>query len=246
MRKNKILILAFLLFSLSLEAREVSVAFGEKLPPFVMPEKNSGIEVDIVREALAIKGHTLKAVYMPMARIPISFKNHKVDVVMMDVGVDMDLLGGYYGNPPVLYDNVFITLKKNKIVIKKPKDLVGLRINSFIGAQKRYPHWLEKLNDNDYVEKNDQSAQPLLLSLGRFDAVLCDRNIFKYYSILSQQNPKFKNLPIEEHAFVTANPKDYRPVFYSKEIRDDFNFGLELLTKSGRIKAIYDSYLKKN
>lgn len=246
MQKNQILILALILLSLGLRANEVSVAFGEKLPPFVMPELNSGIEVDIVREALAVKGHTLKAVYMPMARIPIAFKNHKVDVVMMDVGVDMDLLGGYYGNPPVLYDNVFITLKKKNIVIKKPEDLIGLRINSFIGAQKRYPLWLGKLSADHYIEKNDQSVQPMLLSLDRFDVVLSDRHIFKYHLLESQKNSRFKNFAIEEHPFVVADPQDYRPVFYSKKIRDDFNVGLKSLTKNGRIKTIYDRYLKKN
>jgi len=244
--KNQILLLALLACSLGLSAAEVSVAFGEKLPPFVIPESNSGIEVDIVREALAVRGHILRPAYMPMARIPMAFKNHKVDVVMMDVGVDMSLLGGYYGKPPVLYDNVFITLRKNKIVINKPEDLASLRIHSFIGAQKRYPRWLGKLNADKYIERNDQSAQPLLLSLGRFDVVLCDRNIFEYYSKLSQKNPRFINFPIEEHAFVIANPKDYRPVFYSKKMRDDFNVGLDLLAKNGRIKAIYDNYLKNN
>lgn len=246
MKKNQILILVLILFSLGLKADEVSVAFGEKLPPFVMPESNSGIEVDIVREALAVRGHILRPVYMPMARIPISFKNHKVDVVMIDVGVDMDLLGGYYGNPPVLYDNVFITLKKKNIVIKKPEDLIGLRINSFIGAQKRYPRWLGKLSAEDYIEKNDQSSQPMLLSLDRFDVILCDRHIFKYHSIEAQKKSRFQNFAIQEHPFVIANPKDYRPVFYNKKIRDDFNFGLKSLTKSGRVKAIYDHYLKKN
>lgn len=244
--KNKILIFVFLLFSLDLKAIEVSVAFGEKLPPFVIPESNSGIEVDIVREALAARGHVLKPVYMPMGRIPLAFKNQKVNVVMMDVGVDMDLLGGFYGNPPVLYDNVFITLKKNKISIKKPEDLVGLRINSFVGAQKRYPRWLSKLSPELYLEKNDQSSQPMLLSLGRFDVILCDRNIFKYYTKVAQKSSRFLNFPVEEHAFTTINPKDYRPVFDNKKIRDDFNYGLDLLAKNGRIKMIYDSYLKSN
>ena len=243
--RNHILIFTLLLFSLSIKASEVSVAFGETIPPFVIPEGHSGIEVDIVREALAVRGHILKPIYMPVARIPLTFKNRKVDVIMMDVGTDIKLLGGYYGNPAVSYDNVFITLKKNKIVIKKPEDLAGLRINSFIGAQKRYPRWLGKLSTEKYIEKNDQSSQPLLLSLGRYDVILSDRNIFKYHSLISQKNPRFKNFPIEEHDFVTVKPKDYRPVFYSKKIRDDYNFGLNSITKSGLVKNIYDNYLKK-
>lgn len=232
------------LTSLSLKADVVSVAFGEKLPPFVIPETNSGIEIEIVREALALRGHVLRPLYFPMARIAISFKSRKVDVVMMDVGEDMSTLGGHYGDPPVLYDNVLITLKERNITIKRPEDLKGLRVNSFIGAQKRYPDWFGSLGPEAYVEKNDQSVQPLLLEMKRYDVVLCDRNIFKYYSMLLKKSALFKGLPIVEHPFAIVNPEHYRPVFFDKKIRDDFNYGLKILQKNGRVKAIYDSYLK--
>lgn len=49
---------------------------------------------------------------------------------------------------------------------------------------------------------------------------------------------------MQEHAFVKLNLDDYRPVFKSKAIRDDFNLGLASLKKSGRYKSIYDKYLK--
>lgn len=228
-----------------LRADVVSVAFGEKLPPFVLPDSDSGVQVEIVREALKVKGHTLKSVYLPMGRITTAFKTRKVDVVMMDVGEDMRKVGGFYGDPPILYDNVFITLKKNKIIIKHPRDLKGLRIDSFVGALKRYPEWLGEVGKTlEYVEKNDQSTQPLLLDLERFDVVLCDRYIFKYYTIQSKKNPRFKNYPVVEHPFTVANPDDYRPVFFSKKIRDDFNYGLRKIRKQGIDQAIYDRYLK--
>lgn len=242
----KTLIILFLIFiSGALKADVVRVAFGEKLPPFIIPELNSGIQVEIVREALLVRGHVLKGVYLPMGRIPISFKDRKVDVAMLDVGEDMSIFGSHYGEPPILYDNVFITLKKNNLAIKKPEDLKNLRIMSFIGAQKRYPEWLGNLKINEnYVEKNDQSVQPLLLDIGRYDAVLSDRYIFKYYSVQSKKNPRYKNFPVVEHSFTTADPGHYRPVFHDKKIRDDFNFGLKKIRKSGRVRAIYNSYLK--
>lgn len=181
--KNFLIFIFIIATSLDANAKTVTVAFGEKLPPFIIPESNSGIEVDIVREALAFKGHTLKAIYLPMARIPIIFKNHKVDVAMLDVGEDMSAFGGFYGNPPVLYDNVFITLEKKHITIKKPKDLDGLRINSFIGGLKRYPEWLTEVSKTEnYEEKNDQAVQPLLLNFDRCDVILSDRTIYKYYA----------------------------------------------------------------
>ncbi len=36
---------------------------------------------------------------------------------------------------------------------------------------------------------------------------------------------------------------NYRPVFRSKKIRNDFNLGLAWLKKSGRYNEIYDKYL---
>lgn len=244
MKILSLLILFFALTSFSLKADVVRVAFGERLPPFVIPESHSGIEIDIVREALAISGHEFIPQYYPMARIAISFKSRKVDVVMMDVGEDMSVFGGHYGDPPVIYDNVFITLKESNITIKKPDDLKNLMVNSFIGAQKRYPKWLGPLSAEKYSEKNDQSVQPLVLEMKRYDVVLCDKNIFKYYFKLAQKSPRFKGLPVVEHSFTVENPDDYRPVFYDKKIRDDFNLGLKTLQKNGRIKAIYDKYLK--
>jgi polar amino acid transport system substrate-binding protein len=244
---KKFLFIVLIIFaSFDVSAKNVTVAFGEKLPPFIIPETNSGIEVDIVREALAYKGHTLEAVYLPMARIPIIFKSRKVDMAMLDVGEDMSSLGGFYGNPPILYDNVFITLEKKNISIKKPKDLEGLRIVSFIGALKRYPEWLSAVGATEkYVEKNDQSVQPLLLNFDRCDVVLSDRSIFKYYMNLAKKNPRYKYLPIVEHKFTVANPSHYRPVFLDKSIRDDFNLGLKELIKKKRNRTIINSYLRE-
>lgn len=241
---RKLFLLLSLLLTTNVNSKVVTVAFGEKLPPYVIPETNSGIEIDIVREALALKGHKLKPVFLPMGRIALDFKSRKVDVVMIDIGEDLSKLGGYYGNAPVLYDNVFITLKKRNLKINRPEDLKGLRINSFIGALRRYPEWLGEVEKtSNYVELNDQSLQPVLLSSERYDIILCDRYIFKYYSHTARNNAFYKELPVEEHEFTIADPLDYRPVFYNKIIRDDFNEGLKEIQKKKRDREIYEKYL---
>ena len=102
---------------------DVSMAFGEKIPPFCFPETNSGIEVEVVSEALAYRGHHLIPKYFPFARIPLEFKTKHVDAAMMDLGMDLTPFGGYYANPGILYDNVFISLKERNLVISKPEDL---------------------------------------------------------------------------------------------------------------------------
>ncbi|WP_367185310.1 substrate-binding periplasmic protein, partial [Rugamonas sp.] len=227
-------------------ADDVSMAFGDNLPPYILAERDAGIEVDIVRAALAYRGHALHAQYLPMGRIPVTFIAGRVDAVMMDVGEDMHTHGGYYAMPPVLYDNVFYTLRARRLAIRAPADLQGRRIMSFVGAARRYPDWLGGLvHTPAYVESNHQSAQPLLLALGRYDVVLSDRTIFQYYTLLQKRaDPGFVMPALDAHEFTTANPADYRPVFRDAAIRDDFNAGLLWLHKSGRYRAIYERYLK--
>ncbi len=242
----KVLFIFFLIFSSQVFTKDIKVAFGEKLPPFIIPETNSGIEIDIMKEALAYNGHKLIPVYLPMGRISMAFKNKEVDAVMMDVGEKLDVFGGIYGHPPVLYNNFFITLKSKKIKIEKPSDLKGLRINAFVGALKRYPFWLNDVSKtNLYVEKNDQSVQPMILNMDRVDVVLSDINIFKYYTFKSKSNPRYKDSEVVFHSFTDANPAHYQPVFGDKMVRDDYNLGLKELFKKGREKEIYNRYIKE-
>ncbi|WP_374400449.1 substrate-binding periplasmic protein [Niveibacterium sp.] len=227
-------------------ADEVRMAFGEKIPPFCFPETNSGIEIEVIAEALAAGGgHRLKPVYYPFARVPVAFKAGEVDAAMTDLGEDMLPHGGHYGDPAVVYDNVFITLRSRGLQIRRPEDLKGLSVIAFQGADKRYPEWLGPVKQaGNYHEQNDQSLQVRMLNEGRHDVVLSDRNIFRYFALQLTQTGSFKPQLIQEHAFTIARPQDYRPVFRSAKVRDDFNAGLALLKKSGRYRAIYDKYLK--
>lgn len=226
---------------------DVSMAFGDNLPPYIMTHNHSGIELDVVRAALAHRGHVLRPQYLPMARLPITFIEGRVDALMLDVGQDMSAHGGHYGTPPILYDNVLITLKSRHLLLRQPRDLVGLSVMSFIGAAVRYPDWLGPVSRGPgYVERNNQAAQPLLLALGRYDAVFSDRSIFQYH--MNQQarsDPRFVAPAVDIYPLPPPDPRDYRPVFRDAAIRDDFNAGLAQLHKSGAFRAIYDKYLKQ-
>jgi len=225
-------------------AADVTMAFGEKIPPFCFPATDSGIEIEIIREALAFRGHSLKPVYFPFARIPYAFKSGGVDAAMSDLGEDMGMVKAYYGDPAVFYDNVFITLKERHLAIHEPRDLHGLTVVAFPGALKRYPAWLAGVKkEGGYFEQNNQSLQVLTLAAGRYDVVLSDRYIFRYFSNLLRNNQSVRLKPVQVHSFVKFNPMDYRPVFRDETIRNDFNAGLKQLKKTGRVEAIYKKYL---
>jgi polar amino acid transport system substrate-binding protein len=229
--------------SLAVSADEIVMAFGEKIAPFCFPESDSGIELEVIGEALAFKGHSLRPRYYPLARVPLEFKMAHVDAAMTDLGFGAQ--GGYFGDPAVLYDNVFISLSQRALKISKPEDLKGLVVVSFPGGLKRYPEWLTAADQaNHYFEQNNQQLQVAGLNKGRFDVVLSDKNIYHYFELQLNRNKLFKAKPVDMHTFTTANPDDYRPVFRSEKIRDDFNAGLAHLKASGRYQAIYNNYLK--
>jgi polar amino acid transport system substrate-binding protein len=244
--KNTALLLLLITSCGLARADEITMSFGEKIPPFVFPETNSGIEVEVIGEALAYRGHQLKPHYYAFARVPEAFKSKQVDGTMTDLGEDLTRYGGHYGDPAVFYDNVFITLKDRHISINKPSDLIGLTVISFQGAAKRYPDWLGTVQKaGHYFEQNDQELQVLTLNAGRYDVVLSDRNIFKYFTLKLKREQGFHPKPVEEHSFVKFNPLNYRPIFRSEKVRDDFNAGLRHLKETGRYQAIYDRYLKE-
>ncbi|HEY9103492.1 ABC transporter substrate-binding protein [Chitinimonas sp.] len=237
--------LTWLVLSLPLAAAEVTMAFGEKIPPFCFPQTNSGIEIEVIGEALAYKGHVLVPRYYPFARVPVAFKERQVDATMSDLGEDLTPYGANYAEPAVFYDNVLITLRSRNLSLRRPEDLKGLTVIAFNGAAHRYPQWLEPVKKaGNYYEQNDQEIQVKTLMKGRYDVVLSDRNIFRYFS-LQLKKQGFPLLPVVEQPFTQINPKDYRPVFRDPQIRDDFNAGLKRLKESGRYQAIYDKYLKE-
>ncbi len=222
------------------------MAFGEKIPPFCFPETNSGIELEVIGEALAHKGHSLVPHYFPLARVPYSFTTKVTDAAMTDMGQDLSKHGGHYGDPAVIYENVLITLKHRELKIETPSDLGGLSVMSFQGTLSRYPDWLAQPNKvGKFRAHSNQELQVKNLYRGRFDVVLSDRNIFKYFMLKRKKETGNPMQEVQEHIFTTLNPLDYRPIFRSKKIRDDFNEGLKFLKENGRFQKIYDNYLKE-
>lgn len=242
----KKLFLILSIFCFEAKGAVVSMAFGENIPPFCFPETSSGIEIEIISEALAYKGHTIKPEYFPLGRIPWAFKNKLVDAAMTDLGQDMTAFGASYGDPAVVYDNVLITVEDRGLKIKTPSDLKNKTVSGFQGALNRYPDWLNPSQQNgNYTEESNQELQVLTLNSGHYDVILMDKSIFRFLTLKIQTEKNIKMRTVVEHPFTKIVPSNYRPVFWSKTIRDDFNFGIKKLKQSGRFNAIYGKYLKQ-
>ena len=223
---------------------EVTMAFGLSLPPYVISESNSGMEMDIIREALAFRGHTLKPVYVPLARVPEEFKTEEIQAVQRDGGTNLTPSGGIYSNMvSITYHDVIVTLKERGLTVKTPDDLAKLSVVAFQGAINHYPKWLQPVKAaGKYYEQKDQLLQVKSLHVGRCDAILGDRNIVQYFTNQALKDGSFRVLPTELHEF--TEPYGYNPAFKDPKIRDDFDAGIKHLQETGRYQEIINSYLQ--
>lgn len=50
------------------QAAEIKIGVSLSIPPYVIQATNSGIELELLNQALAVKGHTASIHYLPLAR----------------------------------------------------------------------------------------------------------------------------------------------------------------------------------
>lgn len=227
-------------------AADVVLAVGRDLPPYVMVDEWRGLEYDIVRESLALEGHTVKPKFMAFPRLL-----KELDAGLADAAMTMRPDSGakaFFSDSHVTYRNVVLTLASRDLSIKRPSDLAGKSVLAFQNAAHYLgPEFRAMVGSNPaYREESRQSMQPLLLYLGRVDAVVSDRFVFGWYT----RDPEVKDRidttqALRVHAIFP--PTDYSVAFRDAALRDSFNRGLRKLRDSGgygRIIERYSSYLK--
>jgi len=232
------------LVNVYVEAKEIQMVFSYSTPPFVFKNK-TGIIVDIIKESLRNRSHTVKPVFANMGRSFEMFKNGYVDatsLIKKNSG-----LKAYYSDYFMQYHNAAFALKGNNFIIKELSDLKKYNFAAFQNASLYLGKEFEKVSKEakgKYSEIADQKLQVYKFLKGRIDVVVLDRFIFEYYKnelIFEKKVPK----NIEVELFELFKPTKYRTAFKDKNIRDDFNIGLSELKKSGRYDEIYDFYSKK-
>jgi polar amino acid transport system substrate-binding protein len=220
-------------------AIELRVSVAQGLPPYIIYEKNRGMELDIVRESLALKGHSIKTVYLPKKRVSTAFGKGKVDAALT-VNESSSIKTAHYSDSYITYQNVVIALAENNFTIDKVNDLDGYSVVGFQRATlflgKEFASMAKR--NSKYSERVDQSLQISLLFSKRTDLVVMDTNIYKYYKNL--ETIVDVNQPVT--IFEIFPPSYYKVAFRDKTIKKDFNEGLRVLRSSGRYQEIIRSY----
>ena len=245
--KLKILIFTALFFIVSPAYCEktLTVAFGNALAPWVFPETNSGIVVELISLALEPLGYKIIPVYIPYARRINSYKSGLVDVAsdMNSNTIMAEHLNGYFSGPAYQYQNYLISLSVNNFSFKTLNDIANHSLISWQGATEHLgDNYKELVSKNpNYTETHDQALQVKMLFLKRFEVAQMDLQIFKFYrnkihkSGLVDTSPSVDLFPI-----LGASPNGF--IFKDKNIRDLFVERLQQLRVSGEYQKILDKY----
>ncbi|MBX9634889.1 MAG: transporter substrate-binding domain-containing protein [Magnetospirillum sp.] len=222
-------------------AAEITVAVGRELPPYVIVEEWRGLEYDVVREALALEGHTLKPRFMALARVSKELENGMVDAAM--TMQPSSGIKAFYSDVHVTYRNYAITLAQRGITITRMGDLADKSVIAFQNAS-RYlgPDYKAAVEKNPrYREETKQVVQPMLLFLGRIDVVIAERSIFTW--LANDAGVKAKADTSQALRFHPIfPPTDYHVAFRDPQLRDSFNRGLKKLHESGIYAKIVERY----
>lgn len=227
------------LYGTSLTAQEVKVAVADHNAPYTLRqgEDTVGIHIDIIKEALAYKGHTLNAITLPYPRLAAVVTSGEVDA-SAEIGPESGAKA-YFSDAAVGYTNVVITLQSSQITVDSLDDLMDIRVLAFPNARKHMPGLNDIAESNPRYKETGQATSAVgQLYAGRIEALVWDKYVALYYR---------KKLS----AVDTSTPLNYSPLwgqtlypvaFVKETLRDDFNEGLRHMKATGRYQQILDDF----
>ncbi len=223
-------------------AKEVNIAFGLSKPPYVIQETQSGLEYDIINEALKAAGHTMKPLFAPQNRGEIILRSKEVDGAATKRKNSMP--GFYDSDVYIDYYNFAASLKTKPLHIQKIADLSKYSVLAFQTAKTLLgPEFKAMAEKNPhYSEVADQQLQIAQLLRKRVDVIVGDILIFKYFQRKIKEDEGLN----EEIALYDIFPTNsYVVMFHDPELRDSFNKGLAKIRANKTYTKLIDKYSNK-
>jgi polar amino acid transport system substrate-binding protein len=241
------LVLAEKTVAINSHMKVIRVAFAHYKSPFVMGDQPKGLEIDIVRKAMAYVGYKIKPVLFDHNMLINSIKRNLVDAAATVSETDSKL---YYSAPFIHYQNVAISHQSDHLTINSVEDLKGLKIvawgNAHLHLGSTFNHIFSKeimTSANRYYSENyNQLSQCKMFWLHRAQVILIDKTIFGWCNRELKGRVKMDDMPVIHHIF--GDRTDYPVAFRTKKLRDDFNLGLEKVKDSGEYQVFYQKYIK--
>ncbi len=210
----------------STQAKDITLATSKSIPPYIIEQGQSGIQLEIIQQAFSKAGHRVsKLIFTSNLRAERMLSLNAVDAI---VNAPNGSINTYLSEPVIYYQNVAISLRKNHLKVDKVSDLARYRFMAFQNAKKYLGEVYNRATNEAlaYTEVANQQAQIERLHRGQVDLIVMDKQIYLY---LSQQlkNPDHLQEAVTFHAIFEPAPRLIG--FHDKGLRDQFNQGLRAL-----------------
>ncbi len=239
----------FFIFPVNGWAYELRVGFGQDKPPFVIGRTKTGLEIDIFREALAYKGHSMEVRHMPNKRLQIALLSEQsIDAVATVRQVPGD--GLFFVDEFIYFDNYAISKVEDNLEINGVSDLIGLRVVTWQNAYRDLGPEFESIfkpsppegYKNLYTEHASQEGQNLMFWGDRAEVIVIDKTIFGWYR--QQLSDVTDTTPEVTFHNIFSGRTYYQAAFKSEELARDFEEGLKYLKVTGRYAQLYSEYIQ--
>jgi polar amino acid transport system substrate-binding protein len=217
---------------------ELLVAISLDIPPFVMEKAASGLEVDIVRQAL--KGYSLRFIQLPYEKLQTAVQQKRVDV---SVGVQSDEGGVHYSSDFINFVNYAISRKAEGLLIDSVADLRDHRVLTWQNAYLELGSEFEKMfspespQRKNYIEVADQREQVRKFWEGKGLVIVIDHSIFRYFS--SKMGHEINEVSL--HA-IFPPVTNFKVGFQDVTVRNRFNEGLAAMCRNGEYAGLLHRY----
>lgn len=179
------LLCALMFLSYAAQAKVLNIVAGLNKPPYVFEQDGEfvGFEIELVKLVMANMGYETKFHLVPFARSIKLLDKEGVDAVMT-ISPKLKSSANALSKPYISYQNVAISLRKNKLKLNTISDLGKHSMASFQMASKVLgkPFYLASTVSPYYTELSEQSRQLVMLKQNKVDIVVMDINIFNYFS----------------------------------------------------------------
>ena len=223
----------------------IIVGVNQSNPPFILPESESGLQVDIIRAAFASQSVPVEFKFLPPLRVALAFKTGFIDVVT--TAKPASDFGGVYSRWPIMtFHNQAISLSNKHLKLRTVADLSALRVIAFHGASKDLGADFAQmtLHNPNYAELPRTPSN--MLTMNRTDVVIAQPDIFRYnLSSTAALAPDTAVLEQFDYQELFSRDNQYWFGFRNERQRDLFERGLATIYASGEIDKLFSQYQQR-
>lgn len=232
-----------LLSATSAMAEKITIGFGQDKPPFVNANCDDGIEVRLAEEMFARAGVEVDAQCMTNKRVVESYISGGLDAGMSVAKTDDT---AYYTEKFSGFENFVITRTADGHTVDSVADLAGISAIAWNNAANVLGEEFRAVTSNNpgYEEAKSQNSQVKRFLSGRVDAVIIDKNIFRWLTKQIIENGELSGVDTD-FTYHAVFPKtlDYYVGFKDQGLRDRAEAALESMRADGTYQQIVDKYL---